>query len=129
MLTRALVTLFGMVLALPLCLADRVRLDVPDVKSLLLAAIDAPDGRASGVLKNADTHAISTHFGATSPVSVDVATLLRYAQPGCRRLAVRIWQEGVRLNAQQAPGTQTMQFDINYCRDGRPPASLIPEGP
>lgn len=107
--------------------AAPARTEVREIKPLLLVAIAAPDGRAAGVLRGADADAITHRFAASSPVFVDVSTLVRYAQPGCRRLAVRVWQEGVRLNAQEAPGTKSIEFGINYCSDGRPPASIAQE--
>jgi len=58
-----------------------------------------------------------------------VSTEKRYAQPGCSRLNVRFWQDGVQLpnygaGGVQAPRRQTIDFGINYCRDGQPPQSL-----
>ena len=47
-----------------------------------------------------------------------------YAQPGCSRLKVTFWQDGVLLPGATTPRRQTMDFGINYCRDGQPPKSL-----
>ena len=66
-------------------------------------------------------------FSASSALFMDVTTLARYAQDGCRRLNVRFWQEGVRLAAGQAPNRQTIDIGINYCRNGQPPANLLLE--
>ena len=105
------------------------RVAVPDARPLLLAAIDAPDGRAHGLLSGPMADAITARFKATSPVYIDVSTEKRYAQPGCSRLNVRFWQDGVQLpnygaGGVQAPRRQTIDFGINYCRDGKPPKSL-----
>lgn len=100
------------------------RVAVNDPKVLMLAAIDAPDGRAAGMLTGDLADAISQRFSATSALFMEVTTLARYAQDGCRRLNVRFWQEGVRLAAGQAPQSQTIDIGINYCRNGQPPASL-----
>ena len=100
------------------------RVAVTDPKVLMLAAIDAPDGRAAGMLTGEVADAISQRFSATSALFMDVTTLARYAQDGCRRLNVRFWQEGVKLAAGQAPHKQTIDIGINYCRNGLPPASL-----
>ncbi|MGX9730149.1 hypothetical protein ACWYXO_05890 [Janthinobacterium aestuarii] len=100
------------------------RVAVNDPKVLMLAAIDAPDGRAAGMLTGELADAITRRFSATSAVFMDVTTLARYAQDGCRRFNVRFWQEGVRLAAGQAPHKQTIDIGINYCRNGLPPASL-----
>jgi hypothetical protein len=100
------------------------RISVPDARPLLLAAIDAPDGRAHGVLSGPMADAITARFKATSPVYIDVSTERRYAQAGCRRLKVSFWQDGVQLPGAPAPRRQTIDFGLNYCRDGLPPRSL-----
>lgn len=100
------------------------RVAVNDPKVLMLAAIDAPDGRAAGKLTGELADAITRRFSATSALFMDVTTLARYAQDGCRRLNVRFWQVGVRLAAGQAPNKQTIDIGINYCRNGQPPANL-----
>ena len=100
------------------------RISVPDARPLLLAAIDAPDGRAHGVLSGPLADAITARFKATSPVYIDVSTERRYAQAGCRRLKVSFWQDGVQLPGAPAPPRQTIDFGLNYCRDGLPPRSL-----
>jgi len=100
------------------------RIAVFDARPLLLAAIDAPDGRAHGVLSGPMADAITARFKATSPVYIDVSTERRYAQAGCRRLKVSFWQDGVQLPGAPAPRRQTIDFGLNYCRDGLPPRSL-----
>ena len=113
-----------------LCAATRAapeatpRVAVNDPKVLRLAAIDAPDGRAAGMLTGELADAITRRFSATSALFMEVTTLARYAQDGCRRLNVRFWQEGVRLAAGQALHKQTIDIGINYCRNGQPPANL-----
>ncbi len=100
------------------------RLAVRDARPLLLAAIDAPDGRAHGLLTGPMADAVTERFKATSPVYIDVSTERRYAQPGCRRLKVSFWQDGVQLPGEPGPRRRTIDFGINYCRDGLPPRSL-----
>jgi hypothetical protein len=100
------------------------RVAVPDARQLLAAAIDAPDGQAHGVLAGELADSITARFKATTPIHIDVSTLKRYAQPGCRRLNVRFWQDGVQLPGAPTPQRQTIDFGINYCRDGQPPKSL-----
>jgi hypothetical protein len=102
----------------------RPRLPVPDARPLLVAAIDAPDGRAHGVLSGPLATALTERFHATSPIHIDVSTEIRYAQEGCRRLKVSFFQDGVLLPRAAAPRRQTMDFRLDYCRDGRPPVSL-----
>lgn len=121
-----------MKLLLPLLLASALsnaalaqqRVSVENAKALLIVAIDAPDGQAHGILTGPLADAITERFKATTPIYVDVSTERRYAQEGCRRLKVRFWQDGVQLPGQPAPRRQTIDFGINYCRDGLPPKSL-----
>lgn len=100
------------------------RTPVQDARPLLLAAIDAPSGEAHGRLVGEIANAITQRFKGTSPIYIDVTTERRYAQAGCRRLKVRFWQDGVQLPGVPAPRRQTIDFGINYCRDGQPPKSL-----
>lgn len=105
--------------------AAQDRIPVKDAKVLLITAIDAPSGQAQGVLVGEIADAITQRFKGTSPIYIDVTTERRYAQPGCSRLNVRFWQDGVQLPGVPAPRRQTIDFGINYCRDGQPPSSLL----
>lgn len=109
--------------ALPAFADDVRRTPVPDARPLMLAALQATDGQAHGILTGEMADAITRRFGATSPIFIDVTTEKRYAQPGCSRLKVTFWQEGVLLPGALSPRRQTMDFGINYCLDGRPPQS------
>lgn len=100
------------------------RISVQDARSLLIAAIDSPGGEAHGVLVGEVANAITQRFMGATPIFVDVTTQRRYAQAGCSRLNVRFWQDGVHLPGAPAPHRQTIDFGINYCRDGQPPKSL-----
>ena len=112
------------VLASPVLADDVLRTRVPDARPVMLAALQATDGQAHGILTGEMADAITKRFGATSPIYIDVATEKRYAQAGCSRLKVTFWQDGVRLPGAAAPRRQTMDFGIDYCLDGRPPQSL-----
>ena len=112
------------VLASPVLADDMLRTRVPDARPVMLAALQATDGQAHGILTGEMADAITKRFGATSPIYIDVATEKRYAQAGCSRLKVTFWQDGVRLPGAAAPRRQTMDFGIDYCLDGRPPQSL-----
>ena len=104
--------------------ASQDRTPVQDARPLLVAAIDAPDGQSRGVLVGDIAEAITRQFKGTSPIYIDVATERRYTQAGCSRLKVRFWQDGVQLPGAAAPRRQTIDFGINYCRDGLPPKSV-----
>jgi hypothetical protein len=113
--------------ALALCLSGahaQVRVEVPDVRSLLIGAIDAADGRAQGILAGPVADAITQRFNGTTPIHLEVTTVRRYAQAGCSRLNVRAWQDGVLLTGAPTPQRQTIDIGINYCRDGLPPRVL-----
>lgn len=101
------------------------RTPVPDPRPVMLAALQAADGKAYGVLTGQLADAITERFQARSPVYIDVTTQRRYAQPGCARLNVMFWQEGVLLPGAPTPRRQTIEFGINYCADGLPPRSLL----
>ena len=103
---------------------DGERMPVPDARPVMLAALQSADGQAHGVLTGEMADAITRRFGATSPILIDVTTEKHYAQPGCSRLKVTFWQDGVLLPGATTPRRQTMDFGINYCLDGRPPQSL-----
>ena len=85
------------------------------VKQLLLMAIDAPDGKASGVLTDAVADKFRETTGSSLPVLVEVSTLKHFRQEGCRRLNLRIRQEGA------GRGQFGIDYGINLCRDGSPP--------
>ena len=106
----------------PPVLADPgTRTATTQVAPLLIQAIDASNGQAFGVLTGDIADAISRRFGAASPIFIDVSTERRLRQTGCSRLRVTFWQEGVLLPGAHAPRKQTIEFGINYCRDGQPP--------
>lgn len=100
---------------------SQARQPVSDVRTLLMAAHDAPGGATSGVLTGPSAEAISQRFGTTAPILVDVQTQRPLAQPGCRRLGVRISQDAVQLPGVAAPRQQVMEFGVDHCRDGLPP--------
>lgn len=101
------------------------RTEVSDARPVMLAAIQAADGEAHGILTGDVANAITQRFGATSPIFIDITTERRYRQAGCSRLKVLFWQDGVLLPGAKAPRKQTMEFGINYCLDGMPPKSLL----
>ncbi|NMG63778.1 hypothetical protein GPA19_02270 [Azoarcus indigens] len=112
------------VLASPALADDVSRTPVPDARPVMLAALQATDGQAHGILTGEMADAITKRFGATSPIYIDVTTEKRYAQAGCSRLKVTFWQDGVLLPGATTPRRQTMDFGIDYCLDGRPPQFL-----
>ena len=112
--TRLLTTL--LFLALPSLVSAE---SSATVKQLLLMAIDAPDGKASGVLVDSIADRFRQATGSTLPVLVEVSTLKHFRQDGCRRLNLRIRQEGA------GKGQFGIEYGINLCRDGSPPTEGV----
>lgn len=115
----------GQLLALGGAAQDPARTPVPDPRPVMLSALQAADGKAYGVLQGAMADAITRQFKARTPINIDVTTEKRYRQPGCARLQVLFWQDGVQLPGVAEPRRQTIAFGINYCLDGMPPSSLF----
>ena len=122
MKTHALVALLPALCTAVAAIAQE-RIAVKDTKPLLIAAIEAPGGQAHGVLVGDIADAITQRFKGTTPIYIDVSTERRYAQAGCSRLNVRFWQDGLQLPGVLAPRRQTIDFGVDYCRDGQPPRS------
>jgi len=78
-------------------------------------AIDTPDGKATGTLSDAIADRFRQATGSSLPVLVEVSTLKHFRQEGCRRLNLRIRQEGA------GNGQFGIDYGINLCRDGSPP--------
>jgi hypothetical protein len=96
---------------------------VSDLRPLLVAAIDAPDGRSAGALAGPLAEVLRSRGVSAAPLFVEVTTLTIYRQPGCRRLNVRFQQRDVTIN-NAPPADRELAFQLNYCRDGRAPRSL-----
>lgn len=108
---------------------QRNRIQAIELRSLLVQAIDSPTGQAQATLAGSEAQAITSRFKGSTPIFVDVSTLKRYRQAGCRRLRLALWQGGVALPGASAPQQRSVWFDMNYCRDGAPPASLVEDTP
>jgi hypothetical protein len=125
---RTALLLFSLVLLAPHAAraqaSDTGRLPVGDVRTLMVAAIDARDGTARGILTGIDSQNITKLFQATGPILVDVTTVKRYSEAGCSRLRVLFSQDGVRVDEKGPPSRKQVAFGINFCRDGNPPKSL-----
>jgi len=97
--------------------------EVANLRPLLIAAIDAPDGRSAGTLAGPLAEVLRSRGVSAAPLLVEVTTLTIYRQPGCRRLNVRFQQRDVTSN-NVPPVDRELAFQLNYCRDGRAPRSL-----
>jgi hypothetical protein len=97
--------------------------EVASLRPLLVAAIDAPDGRAAGALAGPLAEVLRSRGVSATPLLVEVTTLTIYRQPGCRRLNVRFQQRDVTIN-NAPPVDRELALQLNYCRDGQAPRSL-----
>lgn len=93
------------------------------VRGLLLSAIDAKDGTAEAWLTGAMAQKlkIETKAPANSRVKISVSTL-RIFRPGCKRLRMLLSMPTHKMKTVR--GTMEMfqmYYDLNLCRDGRPP--------
>lgn len=113
--------LIGGLLISTLSAQERARTPVTEARPLLVAALQAADGQAHGVLIGPMADAISQRFQSGAPIQIDVITLRRLPQPDCARLQVTFRQDAVRLPGSTHPDRQTLDLGIDYCLDGQPP--------
>lgn len=91
------------------------------VKTLLMQALNAPDGAAKGIVECKEADAIHAATGASDPVRAEVSTIKKFNQEGCSRLAVRL----VQPNTPTKEGGKTdfaLNYELNLCRNGMPPS-------
>jgi hypothetical protein len=91
------------------------------VKTLLMQALNAPDGKAKGIVAGKEVDAIHAATGASDPVRAEVSTIKKFNQEGCSRLAVKL----VQPNASTKEGGKTdfaLNYELNLCRNGLPPS-------
>jgi hypothetical protein len=99
-------------------LAKAAQYDSP--KALLIQAIDAPDGKASGELVGPVAELFRQATGSSAPVLADVSTIKSFQQEGCKRLQLRLQQGGVK-GKDGKQGEVVFNYELNLCRDGSPP--------
>jgi len=101
------------------------RAKVEDAASLMVAAIDAPDGRASGVLVGKVANAVAQKYGRSDAVLIDVSTVRKLAQQGCSLLHVRFQQIRVVVPGEKKPKNTSAEIEIGLCRDGSQPKEAV----
>ncbi len=94
-----------------------------DLRPFLVAAIDAPDGRAAGTLAGPFAELLRSRGISAAPLFVEVTTLRAYRESGCKRLNVQFRQGAVKVG-DAPPIDREIAFQLNYCRDGQPPRTL-----
>lgn len=91
-----------------------------NIKPLLVAAIDAADGKANGTIVGPIADKFRTTTGSLAPVLVRVSTIKSFKQEGCRRLNVRMSQANVMTRDGKATDFG-IDYGFNVCRNGSPP--------
>ena len=91
------------------------------VKTLLMQALNAPDGAAKGIVVGKEADAIHTATGAPDPVRAEVSTIKKYNQEGCSRLAVKLVQPNTPTK-EGGKADLVLNYELNLCRNGMPPS-------
>jgi hypothetical protein len=90
------------------------------VKSLMLIALNSPDGTAKGIVEGAVADKIHATTGAYDPVRAEVTTIKRYKEAGCSRLAVKLIQPNT--PTKEGPKTDfALNYELDMCKNGQPP--------
>ncbi len=110
-------TLLSLVLVQSTSANPIARIQVSDIKPLLIRAID--QGSAHGVLVGEAATYVRQKFESTAPIEIDVRTLYALPQAGCSRLEVTTRQKNVLEKAKR--GDKELVYQVSYCRDGRFP--------
>lgn len=90
------------------------------IKQLMLEAIDAPGGTASGVIVGPIAGKFGATTGSVAPIVAEVSTLKSFKQEGCKRLNVRLKQGNVPTKDGRRADFG-VAYGLNLCRDGSPP--------
>jgi len=110
-------TLASLVLIQSASAIPAARIQVSDIKPLLIRAID--QGSAHGVLVGDASTYVRQKFDAKESIKIDVRTLHTLPQPDCSRLEVTTRQQDVLQHTQRSD--QAVTYLVSYCRDGRFP--------
>ena len=110
-------TLVSLVLVQSTSANPSARIQVSDIKPLLIRAID--QGSAHGVLVGEAASYVRQRFESSAPIEIDVRTLYALPQAGCSRLEVTTRQKDVLEKAKR--GDKELTYQVSYCRDGRFP--------
>lgn len=94
-------------------LAKAAQYDSP--KALLMQAIDAPDGKASGEIVGPVAERFRQATGSSAPVLAEVSTIKSFQQEGCKRLQLRLRQGDV-TDKEGRRGEIAFTYDFNLCQ-------------
>ena len=101
--------------------ANKMKFPAPlnDMRPFVLEAINS--GEAHGILAGDAAKFIQEKLGATTPLRVNVTRITKYKQPGCARLNAQFLQDDVKFPGEIVGTSREIDFQFNYCLDGRPP--------
>jgi len=97
------------------------------VKALLMQALNAPDGKAQGIVEGKEADAIHAATGVSDPTRAEVSTIKKFNQEGCSRLAVRLVQSNVPTK-EGGKADFALNYELNLCRNGTPPTEEMDLG-
>jgi hypothetical protein len=100
------------------------RIKVESALSLMLAALDTADGKASGELVGKQASTVAKKYGPSEALLIDVSTVRKLAQQGCSLLHVRFQQIRVVPPGEKKPRNTSAAIEIGLCRDGSQPKEV-----
>lgn len=101
-----------------------------DVRGLLLRTLDEPGGRVSEYLEGALARRVQGALRTDRPVLAEVSTIKSYEEPGCKQLALRLSVPGHVMPTKDGEMAKApaVEYHLNICRNGLPPASMVDIG-
>ena len=94
--------------------------DYTSVKQLMVRAIDAADGKASGFVLGQIAEKFQRTTGSSARVKAEVTTIKSFQQDGCKRLNVRLTLSDVPTSDGKR-AEFGIDYGLNMGRDGSPP--------
>lgn len=94
--------------------------DYDSIRTAMIEAIDAPEGKVSGRVVGRAADFISNATKSPAPITLEISTLQSFKQAGCKRFQIALRQENVpTIDGKRAVYAPTLT--MNMCRDGSPP--------
>lgn len=109
--------IFLVVWFVPLHSAIAEMAEYASIKQLLIQAIDAPDGKTSGIMVGNIASFLRKATHSNLPLIANVTTVGKFSQPGCKRLNIHLSQPGVKTTTGESENFD-VAYGINFCRDG-----------
>lgn len=110
-----------LIAALPMAVNAANRMPITNVRPLLMAAINSPDGSARGVMVGEVAEVMLKRMGSANPIEVDVRMLHDLPQAGCKRLEVTTRQKAVIEPGKKLPEDKSLIYKVSFCGNGKFP--------